>query len=90
MTGQVIPEEEYSKLPESVRDGIKRYIEHRVEPGGFLMAVLENDLVRSFGKADSNNRQALFSIVGWIYDVAPGSCWGSPEKVKKWLQGKVS
>jgi len=76
----------YSRLPEHIRAEMKRYIENRVPPGDFLMAVLSNSLVESFGRADFNNRKRMFDIAGFLYNEAPARCWGSPEKVARWLQ----
>lgn len=80
----------YEGLPEHIRGGIKRYIEEKIPPGGFLTAVLSNDLVRSFASADHVNRHMMFDIVKWLYNEAPKNCWGSPERVKAWLNGGES
>jgi hypothetical protein len=76
---------DYSGLPESLRGGMQRYIEHRIEPGPFLTAVLENDLRRSYECADEANYPRLYSIVRWLYNHAPAACWGSAAKVEQWL-----
>ncbi len=78
---------DYDLLPEHIRGGMKLYLEDHVEPGGFLRAVLENDLVGAFGKADNINRAWMFDIVTFIYNEVPASCWGSREAVEKWLEG---
>ena len=75
------------KIPESTLEGITAYIEERRPPGGFLRAVLENNLSESFGRADENNQAALLAIVQYIYWKIPGPCWGSPDKVNAWLRG---
>ena len=75
-------------IPKHTLGGIKRYVENRIPPGGFLTAVLENNLRKSFGQADKENREALFEIVCHCYKELPYNCWGSPEKVKNWLLGK--
>jgi len=67
---------DYDLLPEHIRGGMKLYLEDHVEPGGFLRAVLENDLVGAFGKADNINRAWMFDIVTFIYNEVPASCWG--------------
>jgi hypothetical protein len=77
----------YSKIPESTLDGLKRYVEDRIPPGDFLRAVLEDKLVESFGRADEFNRSAMFDICAYIYNEIPSLCHGSPEKVEKWLRG---
>ena len=83
----------YEILPEHMQDGMRLYIERGIEGGGFLTAVLCNDLMGALGKADSINRHALFDYGNFLYNEAPASCYGSPEKVAAWvarggLQGK--
>ncbi len=76
----------YSKLPSHIQDGVERYIEHGVPPGDFLTAVICNDLRESFGRADEVNIARMFDIVGFFYNEAPGGCWGSLEKMKRWVK----
>jgi len=76
----------YNLLPEHIRDAMQRYIESRIPPGGFLTAVLNNDLAGAFARADHINRMHLYDIVRFLYNEAPSTCWGSPERVKRWLQ----
>lgn len=76
----------YNLLPEHIRGAMQRYIESRIPPGSFSTAVLNNDLVGAFGYADTINRMQLYDIVSFLYNEAPSKCWGSPEKVKRWLQ----
>ncbi|MGE0584150.1 MAG: hypothetical protein AB7O39_03345 [Flavobacteriaceae bacterium] len=73
-------------LPDHIRGGVKRYIEHGVEPGGFLTAVICNDLKGALGKADDINRTAIFEIVQFFYMDAPAICWGSPEAFSAWIE----
>jgi hypothetical protein len=75
--------------PEEIYNSIDRYVEHRIEPGGFLRAVLENDLSGALGRADVMNRYLIFDIVSYVYNRVPFVCCGSREKVKKWLSGSV-
>lgn len=72
-------------IPERTASSMLRYALHGVPTGGFLEAVLSNNLVESFGRADEGNRKALFAIVQAMYNVLPNGCWGSPEKVSTWL-----
>lgn len=75
----------YGNIPDYTLAALQRYVEHHIPPGGFLRSVLENDLKESLGRADGNNRFALFYIVSWLYNEAPMTCWGSPENVEAWL-----
>jgi hypothetical protein len=78
---------DYSGLPEGVRGGMQRYIENKISPGHFLTNLLSNDLLGTFERADLNNRNQVYDILVWLYNNAPGGCWGSPEKVEEWLGG---
>ncbi len=75
----------YDELPEGLRDGVKWYIEDGVPPGGFLTAVIQNDLTESFARADENNIRRMFDIVKWFYNEAPRDCWGSKEAMERWV-----
>jgi len=70
-----------------IKKSLDRYAKERVPTGGFLRKVLENDLFGAIGKADTGNRNDLFSICSYIYNELPMSCWGSPKHVKEWLEG---
>ena len=70
----------------SIKEGIDRYVNHRIPTGAFLEAVLSNDLKGAFGRADEDNRRDLFEIVSYCYNEIPGDCWGSPERVSAWLK----
>jgi hypothetical protein len=74
-----------SKIKPAIQEALRGYIEDRRSVGGFLTAVLENNLTQAFGRADPENLATLYEIVQWVYMEAPAPCWGSPEKVKAWL-----
>ena len=71
-----------------IKESLNRYVEHKILPGGFLTSVLENDLIESVGKADSTNIKRLPEICKIVYWDLPAACWGSHEKVTKWLERK--
>jgi hypothetical protein len=77
-------EPDYSKLPEHLRPGMRRYIENGILPGGFLLAVLSNDLSGAVMRADEVSLQNLRQICQWLLDEAPGFSFGSAENVKLW------
>ncbi len=76
----------FKKIPDRTMAALKRYVEHRIQPGHFLTAVLENNLMESLGRADEDNRAAIFEICMYIYNEIPGLCHGSPERVRNWLE----
>lgn len=62
---------EYEIIPEMTRGSIMRYVEHGIQPGGFLTAVLSNDLYNATGRADRMNLAALPAIVRWFANHCP-------------------
>ena len=76
----------YTLLPEHIRGGTQRWIEHGVPPGDFLIAVICNQLKQSFMWADDINRFRMFDIVSFFYNEAPSECHGSEERMKKWQE----
>jgi hypothetical protein len=76
----------YNRLPCHMRSSMKNYIEHRILPGQFLCAVLENNLCRAVGHADVINITKLKDFVEFLYNDAPSECWGSRERVRSWIE----
>ena len=72
----------------STKAGLDYYAKERVPPGDFLRAVLENDLMEAFGRADIENRRDMFEILNYVYNNMPYSCHGSPLAVEEWLGRK--
>lgn len=75
----------YDKLPEHIRKGFRAYIEKGQLPGGFIQAVLRNDLRESFARADDINIFRMFDIVSFMYNQAPARCWGSQADIDAWV-----
>lgn len=72
---------DYSLLPEHIRGAMKEYLVYGRLPGGFCLAVLENNLVQSFARADHINTYAMHDIVRWLYMECPASAWGDKDTV---------
>jgi len=72
-------------IPAHTKAALDRYVNDRIVPGGFLMAVLSNDLFGAVGYADSHNLAALPDIVKYVYNELPSGCWGSKEAIWKWV-----
>jgi len=75
----------YDRLPEAMRPHARDYVERHLPVGGFLYAVLSNNLVDAFGHADKDNRAAMGDWVLWLFNDIPSKCWGSEDKVDAWL-----
>lgn len=76
----------YDRLPEHMRAGFRRYIEHGIPGGSFMDAVLSNDLIGAMETADEINRERLFDTCVFLLNQAPAGCFGSPERVSKWIK----
>lgn len=75
-------------VPDHTQMALEGYVIDGYQPGGFLTAVLANDLFGAIGRADYMNKAALADICGWIYSRAPSDCWGNYEIVKEYLAQK--
>ena len=73
-------------LPWHTRDALVRYVEQGVYPGGFLTAVLCNELFLAVAHADSENQRALADIVKFIYNRVPTGAWGSAQATRDWVK----
>lgn len=74
----------------AMQQSLTAYRDERRKPGGFLTAVLENDLQAACEKADHLNRLNLFDLLAWCTTELPTSCWGSRERVNAWLGKETS
>jgi hypothetical protein len=75
-------------LPPHTQESLDLYAKERMFPGGFLKAVLCNDLSGSVSRADSGNLKNLPAIVAYVYNRLPAGCWGSSEDFDNWLNNK--
>ena len=74
----------YDLLPECLREGTRRYITQGITPGGFLQAVISDELREAVCRADPDCLWHLREIVQWFYNEAPAPCYGSRETMQKW------
>jgi len=74
-------------IPTRTKEAIDRYVDRHTPVGGFLEAVLSNNLKESFRRADEENRANLYDIFQYCYWEIPSQCWGSPARVEEWVCG---
>jgi hypothetical protein len=74
------------ELYENVQTAIESYYYHKFHPGGFVYALLCNDLVGAVLKADYWNAFEIKQIVLWLVQRMPPAAWGSKEVVDAWLK----
>ena len=73
-------------VPEHTVDGLRRYFDGGLPPGGFLRAVFANDMDAALSCADSLNAAAIGPLLRWLQLHAPVVAWGSVEAVEGWLE----
>jgi len=75
-------------IPNRMMGGIQRYISNNIRPGGFLSAVIQNDLREAVARADDENLRNLPAYVAYFWNNAPSLCWGSAKAMDRWLKGE--
>ena len=76
-------------MKESTMEGLIAFRDEGIPPGDFLRAVLENNLMEAFSRADGENTRDMAEIMEFVYNDMPVDCHGSREKVNAWLDRKI-
>jgi len=74
------------EAPEEARGTMDRFTDKGTPPGGFIRAVLANDLTGAFETADDINSANMKAIVSYAYCHVPYAARGSYEKVAAWIE----
>ena len=72
-------------IPEHMAEGLAMYLLNGVPAGGFLTAVLENDLIGAVVRADYENIKRLDVYAAFLYSEASINSYGSPKIVEVWI-----
>lgn len=86
MTDIKLKPDSHYPIRDDLYGALERYLNHGIMPGSFMTAVLENNLMEAFGRADICNEANMKNIVGYMYNNIPSNTWGSPERVKDYLK----
>lgn len=71
-------------IPPHTKYMIDAWIDEGQYPGSFLAAVLSNDLMEAFARADEMNTAYMRGIVFYLYNYAPRFCYGDAQAVERW------
>jgi len=71
-------------IPPVIRESLIAWVIDTRPPGGFVRAVLCNDLKESFERADHINQQCMLQIVTWMVCNMPMASYGCKENVEMW------
>lgn len=72
-------------IPDLTRELLERYVSHGILPGGFLNAVLCNELFEAYARADTFNIANMFAIVKYVFNEMPQGSWGSADNIRDWV-----
>lgn len=73
-------------IPIHTQGALSRYVEEGYMPGGFLTAVLCNDLMGAIARADGENIHAIKEICMFVYNRIPADAWGNAEKMRTYTK----
>lgn len=76
-------------VPTHLQTGLLNYTRFGRPVGGFLEAVISNDLVEATTRADPVSQAALGAIALWLVHSTPAECYGSPERYRNWVKAGV-
>jgi hypothetical protein len=79
-----------SGIPNHLRAGLVRYFSDGILPGGFLQAVLCNNLREAVKRTGAGSEFALSPLIDFLLAHAPSASWGSREAVLGWTTTPTS
>ncbi len=83
---ELLEEAERVGIPEHMQEGIISYICHGRRPGGFLEAVLCNNLAEAFDRASKENLEAMLAWVGFVFNHVPRMACRTAARVNAWVR----
>lgn len=86
LTPDQIAEQWRCVIPALQLMSLMEYVNTGRPTGGYLEAVIANDLVDAVARADAGNLIALKATALAIYNSAPSACRGSRDAYKNWIK----
>ncbi len=84
MSREMLPVVSWDDCDDYYQETLQLWYEKGLQPGGFVTAVLANDLFGAIGRADLHGAKNLIRLVSFIYNELPSSCYGTEDKVSQW------
>ncbi len=75
-----------SKIPSHFIAGLERYLAFGIHPGGFMRAILSNDLVDVINRADADALSCLRPLSLLVFDCIDTRAWGTRQRVDEWME----
>lgn len=73
------------RIPLDLVNALDAYAHEGRELGGFLQAVVENDLGRAITVADQVSRRCINGVLFYVWSYVPGEACGSPAAYRRWI-----
>ena len=73
-------------IPDHMWHAVEQWVIDHELHGDFFKALVDNDLSEAIGRADEMNLIAIGQWSKLLYNEFPTPAWGSPEKVKAWIE----
>lgn len=83
-TGVAMARPDKTLIEERFKEAIDAWVQDARPTGGFVEAVLSNDLREAIGRGDDEAIDNLPHIVAYLYNDCPRHSWGSPAAVRAW------
>lgn len=77
-------------IPNYMMGAIQRYLERGTPPGHFLTAIITNNLFEAVARADDINQKNIPAYVAYFHNEVPSLAWGSPERMRAWVEKKLA
>lgn len=85
-SGQDMDPRDPGLIRDDMRESLIAYARDGVPTGGFLEAVLANDLVGACERADDGNLRAIVAMAAFVRNELPSLCWGSRRVYSAWVE----
>lgn len=76
--------EKYGRIPASTIQALRNYEDYGISPGGFLSALLQDNLIEAAKLADQTSLNTLGAVVDYMFNEMDHECYGSKEKYQEW------
>jgi len=73
-----------NRIEPRFKESLDAYVRTGRPTGGFLRAVLENNLSEAMARGDEEEIDNLPLVVSHLVNNCPAGCWGSPASVRDW------
>lgn len=77
-------------IPSHLFEGLDRYFKQGLRPGGFLYAVLTNDLKDAMLRWAGGGYNPASDLVKFFCAEVPAPSWGSVDAVEKWIENHAA